>query len=168
MAIEWVRIDDRLIHGQVASSWLSHVAAEQVIVVSDGAATNPVQAQVLKMAATSYTVHIFEVDKFIRVYQKNPIKRKTFLLIDSTLDLLRLIEGGVDIKQVNFGGMRAREDRTISYGFDLCFSPEEEKALDKLLDSGLKIDYQMAAYDAPVPLEKYMKTPKAKGNQHAD
>lgn len=168
MAIKWTRIDDRLIHGQVASSWLKYIAAEQIIVVSDKTVANPVQAQVLKMAAPGYIVHIFGVDKFIRVYQKNPIKKSTFILLDSTLDLLRLKEGGVDISEANYGGMRAREDRTISYAFDLCFSPQEEEALDKLLDMGLKIDYQMAAYDTPTPLKEYMKAPKAKGNKNED
>lgn len=47
MAIKWIRIDDRLIHGQVATSWLRHVNAEQIICISDAAAKNPVQAQVL-------------------------------------------------------------------------------------------------------------------------
>ncbi len=156
MAIQWIRIDDRLIHGQVASSWLRHVGAEQIICVSDSAASNPVQAQVLKMAAPGYMVHVFGVDKFIRVYQKNPIKKSTFLILGSTDDLLKLKEGGVDVTEVNYGGMRERNDRTIRYDHDLCFTPEEEEALKTLVDSGVKIDYQMAAYDAPTPLLAYI------------
>ena len=156
MAIQWTRIDDRLIHGQVASSWLRHVGAEQIICVSDSAASNPVQAQVLKMAAPGYIVHVFGVDKFVRVYQKNPIKKSTFLILGSTADLLKLIEGGVAIDSVNYGGMRARDDRTIRYDHDLCFTPEEETALNTLLEQGIKIDYQMAAYDAPTPLIDYI------------
>ncbi|WP_207942013.1 PTS system, mannose-specific IIB component [Enterococcus sp. DIV2402] len=156
MAIQWIRIDDRLIHGQVASSWLRHVGAEQIICVSDSAASNPVQAQVLKMAAPGYMVHVFGVDKFIRVYQKNPIKKSTFLILGSTADLLKLKEGGVNITEVNYGGMRERNDRTIRYDHDLCFTAEEEEALKTLVDSGVKIDYQMAAYDAPTPLLTYI------------
>lgn len=166
MAIKWTRIDDRLIHGQVASSWLRHVGAEQIICISDRAANNPVQEQVLKMAAPGYIVHVFGVDKFVRVYQKNPIKKTTFLLVTSTLDLLYLIEGGVDIKSVNFGGMRERKERTIRYNNDLCFTPEEKDALDKLLASGLEINFQMAAYDNPTPLKEYIEQVQGKNNAH--
>lgn len=157
MAIKWTRIDDRLIHGQVASSWLRHVGAEQIICISDKAANNPVQEQVLKMAVPGYIVHVFGVDKFIRVYQKNPIKKTTFLILTSTLDLLHLVEGGVEIKTVNFGGMRERKERTIRYNNDLCFTPEERTALDTLLADGVKIDFQMAAYDTPTPIKEYIK-----------
>ncbi|WP_294604914.1 PTS sugar transporter subunit IIB [uncultured Lactobacillus sp.] len=162
MPIKWTRIDDRLIHGQVASSWLRHVGAEQIICISERAASNPVQEQVLKMAAPGYIVHVFGVDKFIRVYKKNPIKKTTFLILTSTLDLLHLIEGGVDIKSVNFGGMRERKERTIRYNNDLCFTPEEKDALDKLVDSGIEINFQMAAYDAPTPIKEYIEQVQGK------
>jgi PTS system mannose-specific IIB component len=69
---------------------------------------------------------------------------------------LKLKEGGVNITEVNYGGMRERNDRTIRYDHDLCFTAEEEEALKTLVDSGVKIDYQMAAYDAPTPLLTYI------------
>ncbi len=154
MAIKWIRIDDRLIHGQVATSWLSHVGAEQIICISDAAVDNPVQTQVLKMAAPSYLVHVFGVDKFIKVYEKNPIKRSTFLIMGSFSDALRLKEGGVPVDYLNFGGMRTTPERTISYDHTVCMSPQEEKDFDRLLELGVKVDYQVAAYDAPVALKK--------------
>ena len=77
MAIKWIRIDDRLIHGQVATSWLRHVNAEQIICISDKAASNPVQIQVLKMAVPDVVLHVFSVDQFIKIYRENPIDRKS-------------------------------------------------------------------------------------------
>lgn len=157
MAIKSIRIDDRLIHGQVASSWLRYVGAEQILCISDRAAKNPVQEQVLKMAAPGYIVHVFGVDKFIRIYQKNPIKKSTFLITDSTSGLLKMKEGGVEINKVNFGGMRTREERTISYNYDLCFTPQEDEDLRKLVSLGVEINYQVAAYDSPVPILDHIK-----------
>lgn len=160
MAIKLSRIDDRLIHGQTASSWLSYVGAEQIICVSDRAVENPVQTQVLKMAAPNYIVHVFGVDKFIEIYKANPIKKTTFLILESTADALKLIESGVDITYINYGGMRARSDRTISFGHDLCFSPAELEAVDKLEALGVTIEYQIAAYDSPTSLRKHLKKEK--------
>lgn len=154
MAIKWIRIDDRLIHGQVATSWLSHVGAEQIICISDAAVENPVQTKMLKMAAPAYLVHVFGVDKFIRVYQKNPINRSTFLIMGSFTDALRLKKGGVDIGHINFGGMRTTPERTISYDHIICFSPQEEEDFNELVKMGVKVEYQVAAYDAPVDMKK--------------
>lgn len=156
MAIKLIRIDDRLIHGQVASSWLRHVDAEQILCVDDKAASNPVQQQVLKMAAPDLKVHVFSVDRFIEIYNNQPIKRSTFILITSTSDALRLKEGGVDISYINFGGMRSKEGRT-SYDHDLSFSDKEMEDLHTLIKDGVKIDYQIAAYNEPVPILDQLK-----------
>lgn len=159
MAIKWIRIDDRLIHGQVATSWLRHVNADQIICISDSAVNNPVQVQVLKMAAPDLRVHVFGVEQFINIYNKQPIKRSTFLISESLDDVLKLKEGGVDVEYINYGGQRSREDRT-SYEHDLCFTLDEEKALDTLLEKGVKVDYQIAAFDAPTPLKAVLEKAK--------
>lgn len=160
MAIKWVRIDDRLIHGQVATSWLRHVNAEQIICISDAAAKNPVQAQVLKMAAPDLIVHVFGTQQFVDIYKTTPIKKSTFMILGSTSDVLALKKGGVPIDYVNFGGMRKRADRH-SYAHDLSFSKEEEEALAELVQLGVQLDYQMAAFDEPVSLKSVLD--KAKG-----
>jgi len=152
MALALCRIDDRLIHGQTASSWLKHVGAEQIICVSDKAVGNPVQTQVLKMAASGYTVHVFGVDQFIKIYNSQPIKKKTFLILESTIDALKLIRNGVDLKYINYGGMRARADRDIHFALDLQFTQAELDAIDALETEGVKIEYQIAAYDTPTSL----------------
>jgi len=151
MAIKWTRIDDRLIHGQVATSWLRHVNAEQIICISDKAAGNPVQIQVLKMAVPDVVLHVFSVDQFIKIYRENPIRKSTFLLIENTLDAYRLVDSGVDLPYINYGGMRNKEGRH-SYYHDLCFTKDEEDALHKLLEKGIKVEYQIAAFHAPTPL----------------
>jgi len=156
MAIKLCRIDDRLIHGQTASSWLSHVGAEQIICVSDKAVANPVQTQVLKMAAANYTVHVFGVDQFIKIYNAQPIKKTTFLILESTLDALKLITNGVDLTYINYGGMRSREDRDISFDHDLRFTQAELEAVDALETKGVKIEYQIAAYDTPTSLRSHL------------
>ena len=51
MAIEFVRIDDRLIHGQVATTWVKKYDIEQIIIVNDKVAGDKIQQSVLKMSA---------------------------------------------------------------------------------------------------------------------
>ena len=136
MAIKWIRIDDRLIHGQVATSWLRHVNADQIICISDKAVNNPVQIQVLKMAAPDLRVHVFGVNQFIDIFNKNPINRSTFLIAESLSDVLK-------------------------YSHDLCFTLDEEEALNTLLDKGVKVEYQIAAFDAPSSLLSILEKAKS-------
>ncbi|MDR1793944.1 MAG: PTS sugar transporter subunit IIB [Erysipelotrichaceae bacterium] len=160
MPIKWTRIDDRLIHGQVATSWLRYVNADQIIVANDKAAANPIQVRVLKMSVPDVPVHVFGVDQFIEIYKNNPIKKSTFLFLDSTLDVLKLVEGGIEeIKSVNYGGMRSREGRK-EYRHDLCFSEAEEVALATLQEKGIEVNYQIAAFDEPVPVWKVLESVK--------
>ena len=161
MAIKTIRIDDRLIHGQVATSWLRHVNAQQVICVSDKAVNNPVQVQVLKMAAPDLIVHVFGVEQFGKIISNKPIKKSTFLLCESLADLDKMRELGLEFDYVNYGGQRKREDRT-TYDHDLCFTLEEEAALKRMLEAGIGIEYQIAAFDTPIPLAVVLE--KAKGS----
>lgn len=161
MPIKCVRIDDRFVHGQVATYWLRHVNADQIICISDAAAANPIQGQVMKMAAPDLAVHVFGVEKFIKIYNSQPIRKSTFLILGSLADLLALVKGGVnEIKEVNFGGMRPNDSRNHEYTPLICFSDEDEKALQELLDLGIKIDYKVAAFDEPVPLVDVLKSAK--------
>ena len=41
--IELVRIDDRMLHGQVVSTWLKDYSIEQVLIINDKAANDPIQ-----------------------------------------------------------------------------------------------------------------------------
>lgn len=160
MAIKTIRIDDRLIHGQVATSWLRHVNAQQVICVSDKAVNNPVQVQVLKMAAPDLIVHVFGIAQFASLIASKPIKKSTFLLCESLDDLNQLRGFGLEFDRVNYGGQRKRDDRT-SYDHDLCFTLAEEEALKAMVEAGIQIDYQIAAFDNPQPLSVVLQ--KAKG-----
>ncbi len=162
MAIVSTRIDDRLIHGQVASSWLGFIHAKQIICISDKAYKDPIQMQVLKMAAPEFTVHVFGVDQSIRIFKKNSIQKPTFIILDSTLSALHLKQAGVAIDRIHFGGMRKAKERTISYGHDLCFSEEEYAAIEDLFELGVQVDYQVAAYDTPIDLREHIRKAKDK------
>ena len=53
MPIVLLRVDDRLVHGQVVEGWLPTLGADLVVVVSDVSASDPVQSALMKMALPS-------------------------------------------------------------------------------------------------------------------
>jgi PTS system mannose-specific IIB component len=147
------RIDDRLIHGQVVTTWVNKYQIEQIIVVNDKVAGDAIQKNILNMAAPQgIKVHAFGVKQFAGIYQKNPIKRRTMLLFTTSTDVNELVKAGVPIEELNIGGMRFQEGREqISRA--LSVTPEERAAFVELLDAGMKITIQMVPNDEKVDLK---------------
>jgi len=96
MKIGLARIDDRLIHGQVATRWTKETNVTRIIVVSDEVAADTVRKTLLtQVAPPGVTAHVVDVAKAIRVYD-NPkyAGDKVMLLFTNPTDVLRLVEGG--------------------------------------------------------------------------
>lgn len=150
------RIDDRLIHGQVVTTWVNIKKIEQIIVVNDKVAEDKIQKNILNMAAPQgVKVHTFGVEKFADVYKTTPIKKRTMLLFTNSIDVDRVVELGVDIKELNIGGMRYQEGRK-QLTKALSVTPEEEKAFHNLMDKGVDITIQMVPNDEAKNIQEVM------------
>lgn len=151
MGVKLVRIDDRLIHGQVATTWIKNYEIEQVLIINDKTANDPIQKSVVGLAAPpGVKVMIFGVDQFINILKKSEIKKSTMLLFTTSIDVLKIVESGlVDIKEVNAGGMRFNDTRK-RLTKAISVTPEEEKAFISMINKGLKINVQMVPKDASI------------------
>lgn len=114
MKIGLARIDDRLIHGQVATRWTKETNVTRIIVVSDEVAKDHVRKTLLtQVAPPGVTAHVVDVDKMVRVWNNPKYGRdRVMLLFTNPTDVLRVVEQGVDIKSVNIGGMAFRQGKT--------------------------------------------------------
>lgn len=148
MNIQLIRIDDRLIHGQVVTSWVNKFEIEQILVIDDVVANDEMQKSILRMTApANINVQIFGIDKFIKIIQTNDIKKRTMLILRDPLGVLRLFEGGVPIDSLNIGGMRKTPERDIRLTKAVCFSQEEKEAVVELLKRDVEIFVQMIPQD---------------------
>ena len=112
MALKLVDIDDRLIHGQVATTWIPDYGIESAIIVSDAVANDPVQKSVAGLAAPNIKVTVFGVEKFIDVLKKTQLKKATMVLFTNPIDALTLKKNGLDYNYLNVSGMRFNDQRT--------------------------------------------------------
>lgn len=152
--ISFCRIDDRLIHGQVVTTWVNVKKIEQIIVISDAVANDRIQKNILTMAAPQgVAVHAFGVEQFANIEKTTPIKKNTMLLFTTSTDVLRLVKLGVKIPQLNIGGMRFEEGRK-RLTKALSVTPEEELAFKELLDMGTDITIQMVPNDEEKKLKE--------------
>ena len=146
MEIPLLRIDNRLIHGQVASSWAKIVKCDAIFAISDDVAKDELRAKLLLQVAPAHLqAYVISVDKAIKVWH-NPMyaDRKVLWLVTKPGDIVRLIEGGVDIKQVNVGGMTHREGcKLISQA--VAVDADDVAAFQRLNELGVKMTLQQLA-----------------------
>lgn len=152
MPINVARIDDRLIHGQVITTWVKNYDIEQVLVINDKVAADSVQQSVLTMSApTGLKVLVFGVKQFIEILKKTEIKKKTMLLFTNSIDVDTLVDGGLVIERLNVGGMRMQEGRR-SLSRAVSVTPEEEQAFKNLIAKNVTVEVQMVPKDPIVLL----------------
>lgn len=108
-----VRIDNRLVHGQVGVTWTSSLGANLLVVVDDYAASDVVQQQLMTMTADNAGVGIrfFTIDKTIDVIHRASADQKIFLICKTPAVARQLMDGGVPIKQLNVGNMHFAEGK---------------------------------------------------------
>lgn len=147
MAIKIINIDDRLIHGQVATTWIKDFGVESVIIVDNKTAEDPIQKKIAGLAVPGIKVNIFSVNKFLEVIKKTEIKRPTMLLFANPIELLAVKKGGLDFDYVNISGMRFNPTRKRLLK-NVSVTPEEEKALRELIyEENVKVFTQTTTRD---------------------
>lgn len=148
MKIGLARIDDRLIHGQVATRWTKETNVTRIIVVSDEVAADTVRKTLLtQVAPPGVTAHVVDVAKAIRVYD-NPkyAGDKVMLLFTNPTDVLRLVEGGVAITSVNIGGMAFRQGKT-QVNNAVSVDSKDIDAFKKLNERGIELEVRKVSSD---------------------
>ncbi|WP_438437131.1 PTS mannose transporter subunit IIAB [Kluyvera sichuanensis] len=148
MTIGLVRIDDRLIHGQVATRWTKETNVTRIIVVSDEVAADTVRKTLLtQVAPPGVTAHVVDVAKMIRVYN-NPkyAGDRVMLLFTNPTDVERIVEGGVKVTSVNVGGMAFRQGKT-QVNNAVSVDEKDIEAFKKLDARGIELEVRKVSTD---------------------
>jgi PTS system mannose-specific IIB component len=153
MNIVLARIDDRLIHGQVVTVWTKEVKCERIIVCNDEVAADAIRKALLtQVAPPGMKASVVDIEKAIRVYN-NPkyAETRTLLLFTNPTDVLRMVEGGVDIKSVNIGGMSFKEGKK-QITKAVSVNEKDIEAFKKLHENGIELEIRKVAADSKIDL----------------
>ncbi|NSV76440.1 PTS mannose/fructose/sorbose transporter subunit IIAB [Enterococcus faecalis] len=152
------RIDERLIHGQVAGIWSTSLSTQRIIVANDEAATDPLQKSSLRMAApSSMRLSVLGVEAAAKNIQSGKYgKQRLFLLFKNPKDVLRFIEAQGPIKTVNVGNMSYKEGaREVTKSIQVL--PEEEQIFETIASKGVTVTAQLAPNDPVVDFMKKLR-----------
>ncbi len=153
MNIVLARIDDRLIHGQVATVWSKSTNCQRIIVCDDDVAKDKIRATLLKQVAPAgIKSHVVDLDKAIRVYNNPKYENeRCLLLFTNPTSVLYLVEHGVDIKSVNIGGMSFHEGkRQITSAVSV--DDKDVESFKKLNEKGIELEIRKVDTDKKVNL----------------
>ena len=151
-----IRIDDRLIHGQVATRWSTGLRVNRIMVIDDAVASNDAEKAILRMAAPAgVNTSILGFDKAVaNIKNGNYAGQRVMLIVKTPVTLVKMMEAGVKLLPVNIGNMSNRPG-TTQYKKSISMTPEEKEAVDTLLKAGIKVTAQLVPDDPEVGLERF-------------
>lgn len=148
--IKMLRIDDRLIHGQVAVVWSKDLDVSRIMVISDKISQNEVQKSALKMAAPqNVKTFILPVDKALEILNDPRAKNMSILVVmNDPKEVKRVCEGLKEeatpqiLDIANYGRIAGNLDDKKKITDTVYLTEEEEQIFKDLSKEGFKFIYQ--------------------------
>ena len=156
------RVDTRLLHGQVATTWTKSTQPTRIIVVSDAVSKDDLRKRmIIEAAPPGVKAHVIPIWKMIEV-SKDPRfgETKAMLLFETPQDVLKAIEGGVDIKEVNLGSL-AHSTGKVVVTKAVAMGKEDVETFEKLIDKGVTFNVRKVPSDSPENMGEMLKKAKA-------
>lgn len=135
-----VRIDDRMIHGQVATQWTNQLNASRIMVINDEVANNPTRKSIVRLAAPPNvrTSIITRETALTNIKQGKYAGQRVLLIAVSPIDVKYLLDHGLPITKVNVGNL-ARRPGTKRVFPSINLTATERQAFKDLIAAGVKV-----------------------------
>ena len=148
MSIVATRIDGRLIHGQVVNLWVPKLNISRIMVIDNETADSAVEKSALKLATPSgVKLSVLPVEKAANNILKGRYdSQRVLIVVKKPRYLVRLLELGVPIQEVNVGNM-SQSDKTKSITKSINVTEEDIEDFKQLDQNGVKLFSQMVPSD---------------------
>lgn len=138
-----VRIDDRLLHGQVAFSWKSALGYNAIVIASDAAANDEMRKMTIKLCCPEgvklATRTIEEAAKLLLNPKLDAMK--VFVVCADPKSAYELLEKIKERPTVNLGGMQSSAGKVL-FSKNVYVNEEDIAWLDKIREAGYRIEVQ--------------------------
>lgn len=156
MAIVHTRVDERLIHGQVAMVWTNTVGATRIAVVNDEAVKDEMIIAGLKMAKPAgVKLSILSKAKAVEKLKSDVYDGdKLFVITKNLQDAAYLVENGVNLGTINVGNIAKREG-AVQIKKSVYVTEEDIATVNKLIASGTAVTAQMLPTEPNSSITEY-------------
>lgn len=140
--IKLVRVDHRLLHGQVIFSWTKQLSANYIIVADDKVPNDPISMMALSIAKPAdCELIIIPFSKVKEVVEKNADKN-IMIIVKGPKEAVQLVKELPEVTEINYGGV-AKKNGSKAYGKAIFLNEEELASTKELISMGKKIIIQM-------------------------
>lgn len=157
MGVELLRIDDRLVHGQVVEGWVKALRINHLIVASDAVEADETQRALYYLAVPhGVQLSTLTIASAARAWKANVWKDdRAIVLVSTPQEAVRLFENGAPLQSVNLGGLHYRTGRVqVLKGISL--DDQDVRALKSLAASGVLLEARPLPLDEPVDIALYL------------
>ena len=143
-----LRVDHRLLHGQVVFSWVQNLKADCILIANDSVAKDELRKSTLKLAKPQEIKLVIKNinDAISSINSGITDKYKLLIIVESIEDAYKITKETNEIKQINLGGIKPRENsKNISKTINLL--ENEELMLKDLIKNGIEIEIRQLATD---------------------
>lgn len=149
--IKLLRVDHRLLHGQVAFSWTSFLQADCILIASDNVVNDQLRLTTIKLAKPSgVKLVIKDIEDSIKALKEGKTdKYRLFIVVESVGDAARIARAVKTIKSINLGGTRPKEN-TISVSKVVHLTEEEINIVNELSNAGVEVEVRQVPNDSKV------------------
>lgn len=157
MTVDLLRIDDRLVHGQVVEGWLKSLRLNHIVVANDAVEADETQKALYMLAVPQgVTLSCLSVRDAAHAWNTGRWKHDNVMILISTpQDAVRLLEAGAPIRSVNVGGIHFREGR-VQILKAVSLDEQDIAALKTLAKAGLLLEARPLPLDEPVDVAAFL------------
>lgn len=161
MANTYVRVDDRLIHGQTIVAWCPTLSIKEIIAIDDESAKNPTLKSIMKMGVPpAYTTHIVTTEEANALLaQEGNVNR--LVIVKQPAKLSEIEAGITKAASITLGNIAKREDtiHKVSGATGIFYLSDQDVAvIDKLASQGLEVFFQQLPNTSKTSWEAFKKS----------
>ena len=155
MGIVLVRVDSRLIHGQILEAWIPFTEADSILVVNDEVALNLQRRIIMEMAIPSKIDVVFDtVDEAVKDFLNGEFKdKKVLILFENVKDAKEAYDKGFLFNSLNLGNMHFCEGK-VQVSSNLCMGNLDCESLVAFVEKGVCIDSRSVPNEKTLEINK--------------
>ena len=152
--IKLTRIDDRLLHGQVAFTWTPALGANCLVIANDKVAKDEFMKMTLGLAKPAGTKLFIKSLKDAATFlnDEKSMNLNILLIINSVKDAYTLSFDVPEIRSINFGGLRTREG-TKPISKAIAITDDDIQVIKQLVEKGIELEIRQVPTDTRQAVE---------------
>lgn len=155
--IKLVRLDFRLIHGQVLAKWFGQIMGNEIVIIDDDLSQDSFMASIYEMSApVDSKVHVYSVEDAVKKVEDGTFASGKVLVLFKNVDqVFKAVEKGFKIDELQIGGLGSAPGRINVYG-PITLDDHDASLLKKIADQGTNIYLQQVPEEAKMTFSKVL------------